>query len=133
MALAVKITLYSAGEALKKRSTAARACSTNAVAAAEVGLSECGLPSTVRPEQIEVPLELRLRVDARAGVVEVDLPGCVQAPVLGRPQLLEELVRGAERRVSADESHERAQLVPGLVGRMGGLVARHSSRASRHL
>jgi hypothetical protein len=46
VAFGVKIATYSSGDARKKSSTVARARSTNAVIAAEVGLSECGLPKT---------------------------------------------------------------------------------------
>ena len=46
MAFAVKMHSYSLSGALKKRSTAARACSTSPVAADDVGLAECGLPKT---------------------------------------------------------------------------------------
>ncbi len=38
---------YSSSGAPKWRSTAARACSTRHVAAADVGFTECGLPKTV--------------------------------------------------------------------------------------
>jgi hypothetical protein len=44
VALAVKIATYSSGEALKNLSTQARARSTSSVLAAELGLTECGLP-----------------------------------------------------------------------------------------
>ena len=44
MAFCVKMHAYSLSGALKWASTAARACSTVAVAADEVGFAECGLP-----------------------------------------------------------------------------------------
>ncbi len=47
VAFGVKIVTYSSGEAWKNASTAARARSTSSVIAAEVGLSECGLPKTL--------------------------------------------------------------------------------------
>src|SRR3954471_23471086 len=46
VALAVKITTQSSGDALKNSSTARRTRSTHSVVTAEVGLVECGLPST---------------------------------------------------------------------------------------
>ena len=46
LVFAVKHTTYSSGSASKKRSTRARASFTSAVLASDVGLSECGLPST---------------------------------------------------------------------------------------
>ena len=46
VALAVKITSYSSGEAPEDPSTAARARSIASAVAAEVGLIECGLPNT---------------------------------------------------------------------------------------
>ena len=44
VAFGVKMQAYSPGGALKWRSTAARARSTSAVDADDVGLTECGLP-----------------------------------------------------------------------------------------
>jgi hypothetical protein len=41
-------------------------------------------------QQRQVLLELRLRVQAAAGVVEVDLAALVEAPVLRRAQLVEQ-------------------------------------------
>ncbi len=48
VALAVKTTSYSSGEALKNARMLARAASANRVEAADAGLSECGLPKTSR-------------------------------------------------------------------------------------
>ena len=47
LALAVKTTAHSSGDALKNRSTARRARATYSVARDEVGLVECGLPNSV--------------------------------------------------------------------------------------
>ena len=46
VAFAVKMTWYSAGDALKNRRTRPRARSNSSVAQADAGLFECGFPST---------------------------------------------------------------------------------------
>ncbi|MEZ5123934.1 MAG: hypothetical protein R2736_20610 [Solirubrobacterales bacterium] len=52
LAFAVKMQVYSTSSAPKKRSTSPRACSASAVDAAEVGLTECGLPKTARRNRL---------------------------------------------------------------------------------
>ena len=46
LALAVKTTVYSSGEAFTNASTARRAASASSVEAREAGLFECGFPKT---------------------------------------------------------------------------------------
>ena len=51
VALAVKITMYSSGDAERKSRTARRAEPAIAVAAREAGLFECGLPRVAAPRR----------------------------------------------------------------------------------
>ena len=66
--------------------------STRAVAASDVGLFECGLPSTPLCKQLDVGVDLAGGVEAATGVVEVHLVVGVEAAVLPPPQRREAAV-----------------------------------------
>ena len=85
LALAVKMQRYSSGGALKNSQHAAAGCArTSSVDASDVGLFECGLPSTlVRSRSAWASIWL-VGVQPAAGVVEVHLAVGVEAAVLGR-------------------------------------------------
>ena len=89
VAFGVKIATYSSGSARKNSSTASRERSTSSVIADEVGLTEWGLPKTLRPQQLEVLRELRLGVEAGAGVVEVDVSRGVEPREVGGAELVQ--------------------------------------------
>ncbi len=55
----------------------------------EVGLFECGLPNTLAERSVVVLLELALRIQPAAGVVQVYLARPVKPRVLAVAQLVE--------------------------------------------
>ena len=64
---------YSSAGALKNSQTSVRVRSTSVVAASDVGLLECGLPSTRAAQELDVGVDLAGRVQPAARVVEVHL------------------------------------------------------------
>ncbi len=72
------------------------------VATREVGLVECGLPKTLRGEQLLVQAQLRLGVQPAARVVQVDLAQAVEAGIVALAQLVD-VVSFIERRIGLDE------------------------------
>ena len=131
VALGVKIATYSSGDAWKKSSTAARACSTSSVIAAEVGLTECGLPKTRSRRSSQVLVELRSRVEAGAGVVEVDVTAGVEARELRSPELREQWVDDRLRQ-RCDSGHTTFLLWSWLaaIGSRADRLSRETRRVS---
>ena len=104
VALGVKMTAYSSGEAFKKASTARRAEAISSVEAIELGLPEWGLPCQAPLSRRACPSNWRQRGQPGAGVVEVDpvpirvltCANLVEAVGLGVLRvLLEQVVRDA--------------------------------------
>ena len=94
LALAVKTTVYSSGEALKNAKTARRASFSETRGQARGRAVRMRVAEDPVAEQRLVLPELRLGVQPAAGVVEVDVILSIEPGVLAGPQILDGLCVG---------------------------------------